>query len=145
MMTLRVALAALATCLLTWAFGWWAIVVVAVASGMFPERHAVRGRWMALAGALGWGMLIAWHAVHPAFSQLLGRLDSVLGVPGLLVLLVALLFAALLGWSASVVGAAISNAVTRRRSRSKAAPPATADYDSNQPDSQVAMSESSLR
>jgi hypothetical protein len=145
MMALRVALAVLATSLLTWIFGWWAVAVVAFVSGLLPDRYAVRGGWMALAGGLSWGILLAWHAAHPAFGQLLMRLESVLGVPGPLVLVVALLFSALLGWSASVIGDAVVTAATRKRSPVDAAPTKATDYDSDQPASHVAMSESTLR
>jgi hypothetical protein len=145
MMPLRIAVAAVVTSILTWTVGWWAVALVAFVSGLLADRFAIRGGWMALAGALGWVMLIAWHAIHPAFGQLLGRIESVLGVPGPLVLVVALSFAALLGWSASIIGGTIASALFRGVSRRAAAPQIVTDYDSDQPASQVAMSESSPR
>ncbi|HYD54794.1 MAG TPA: hypothetical protein VEA99_19325 [Gemmatimonadaceae bacterium] len=110
----RLALAALATAALTWFVGWWGVVVVALVAGALPARLGLGAGAMALAGALGWASLLAVQATHPDFPLVLDRVGSVFRVPGVAVLLVSLLFVALLGWSAAVVGGAVGRVGTRR-------------------------------
>lgn len=111
---MRVLAAALAVALLTWLAGWWAVVVVALVAGALPARFRLGGAAMAAAGALGWAMLLARHGVQPAFATLLERVGGVLQLPGLALVAVALLYAALLGWSGATVGAAIVRALRGR-------------------------------
>jgi hypothetical protein len=105
---LRLLAAALAVAILTWLAGWWAVVVVALVAGALPSRFRLGGGLMAAAGALGWALLLARHALHPAFATLLQRVGGVLQLPGVALLAVALLYAALLGWSGATVGGAIA-------------------------------------
>ena len=113
---LRLLAAALAVAILTWLVGWWAVVVVALVAGALPVRLRLGGGMMAAAGALGWTMLLARHALHPAFATLLQRVGGVLQLPGVALLAVALLYAALLGWSGATVGGAVVRALRRRES-----------------------------
>ena len=76
---------------LTWIVGWWAVPLVAAVTGVLLwTRRGVTGQ-VALAGAVG----------------------STMGVPAGALLIVTLLFAALLAWSAATIGAEIRR-VSRR-------------------------------
>jgi len=111
---MRLLAAGFGVALLTWLAGWWAVVVVALVAGALPARLRLGGGPMAAAGALGWAMLLARHVLHPAFATLLERVGGVLQLPGVALLAVALLYAALLGWSGATVGGAIARALRGR-------------------------------
>lgn len=100
----RVIAAALATAALTWVLGWWAVAAVGFVAALLPARAALGPAAMGLAGALAWAGLLVVHAMHPSFGALLGRVGAVFRIPGVAFLVVALLYAALLGWSANVIG-----------------------------------------
>lgn len=106
----RLLAATLATSALTWWLGWWAVVPIAIVAGALPPRFRLGPGAMALAGMLGWGALLVVQVTHPAFGALLERVASVFQLPGAALVIVTLLYAMLLAWSAAVIGGAISGA-----------------------------------
>lgn len=114
MSALRLVVAAVVTAALTWLVGWWAVIPVALAAGILPARWRMSGGAMALAAATGWGALLALHATSASFGTLLQRMGGVLRVPGVALVVVALLYVALLGWSAAIVGASLAHLTSRR-------------------------------
>lgn len=103
----RVLFLAALTATATWSLGWWAVPVVGAAWGLW--RDPVEP---ALAAPLAWAALLGWTAAAGPLLPFAGRLGGVLGIPGWLTLLLALLFAAALAWSA----ATLTGALARRRS-----------------------------
>ena len=130
---------AIATAALTWMVGWWAVAAVGLVAGMLPSRFRIGAAWTSLGGALGWALLMLVHATHPTFGGLLSRIAGVFQLPGVIFVLVTLLYAALLAWSASVIGSTmmrarsgreashVTNAAPEPSPRYEAAPRATAE------------------
>ena len=91
--------------------GWWALPAVAALWGAL--RPAVWRPMLsaALAAAAGWGGWLLLDAVqgHGALGRLGGRLGAVMQVPYPLLLLLTLLFAALLAWSAASLACGLAN------------------------------------
>lgn len=106
----RVLAAAVTTAVLTWWAGWWAVVPIALVAGALPPRSRLAPGAMALAGTLGWAALLGFQLLHPASGTLLERVAGVFQLPGAALVIVTLLYAALLSWSAAVIG----NAIGRR-------------------------------
>jgi hypothetical protein len=101
---IRVALLAAAFALGTWILGWWAVPLLGAAWGIV-QRGRPRFAAAFVAAALAWAALLAFDALGGA----LGRLSTVLGgifmLPGVALLAVTLLYAALLaGCAAQVAG-----------------------------------------
>jgi len=106
----RLLAAAAATALLTWSVGWWAVVPVALAAGALPPRWRLTPGAMALGGTLGWGTLLLFQLLHPASGALLAGVAGVFQLPGTALVIVTLLYAALLAWSAAVLGSVAGRA-----------------------------------
>ena len=100
---LGVAIAASMTVIASLIVGWWGVVLVAIVMSGAPTRLKLPAAMMALAAALGWGALIARHAMRGDLAGWLGRSGALFGVPGPALVALALLFAALLAWSAAVL------------------------------------------
>jgi hypothetical protein len=95
---LGIALFALAT---LW-FGWWSVPVIAAFWGLwFAPTEAV------LAALLGWTGLLVWNATTGPILPYAKRLGGIFSLPGWVFMLVTLLFAALLAWSAAVLFASL--------------------------------------
>ena len=95
---------ALAVAALTWSIGWWGVVIVALVAG-FALRHRRGAAWLVALGAVvAWALLLVVDAVGGRFSTLARSIAGVMRLPVPALLLVTLLFAALLGWGAAVVG-----------------------------------------
>lgn len=99
-MALRVAGLAIVFAACTWLFGWWCIPIVAA---VYPlVRNTSASPVEAGVGAmLAWAALFLINAGAPAFHLLLTRLGGVFPMPGAIVLVIAVLFAGLLAWSAA--------------------------------------------
>ena len=90
----------------TWTLGWWAVPAIGAAWGLLQRGVPRRGRQAAIAAALAWAALLAADAGAGALPRVADVLGGVFGVPGALLLLVTLAFAAALaGLAAYVVGA----------------------------------------
>ena len=98
---------------LTWIVGWWAVPLVAAVAGVLLwTRRGVTGQ-VALAAVVAWSVLILIDGSSGRFGALAGAVGGTMGVPASALLIVTLLFAALLAWSAATIGAEIRR-VSRR-------------------------------
>ena len=106
---------ALGVALLTWALGWWGVVVAALVAGAALSRRRGVAWLVALAAVTGWGALILVNSVGGRFQTLASSIAGVMRFPPALLVIVTLLFGALLAWSAAVLGAEIGRLVHRGR------------------------------
>ena len=105
---------ALAVATLTWAFGWWGVVVTALVAGIVLQRRGAA--WLvALSAIVAWGVLLAADTLGGRFASLATSVAGVLRVPVVALLVVTLLFDALLAWSAAVVGGEIGRLAHSKR------------------------------
>jgi hypothetical protein len=98
---------------LTWVLGWWAVPLVAVVAGAVLRRRRGISWLIALASAGAWGAIVLVDSAHGRLPVLAATLGGLLKVPGALLLAVSLLFAALLAWSAAVIGVELGRFVRR--------------------------------
>lgn len=113
-MIMALLVTALAVGALTWWLGWWGVVVAALVAGALLGRRAAA--WLvALAAVVAWCALFLIDAMGGRFATLASSIAGVMQVPAPALLLVALLFAALLAWSAAVVGSEIARLVRAPR------------------------------
>ena len=97
----------------TWVAGWWGVPLVAiVASALLATRRGIAGL-TALAAVIAWSVLILVDGASGRFGVLAGVVGATLKLPAGALLMVTLLFAALLAWSAAAVGVEIGR-VSRR-------------------------------
>jgi hypothetical protein len=98
---LRVLLLATSFAIGTWVLGWWAIPLFAAVAGLLA-RHAP-GQAMAagVAAAIAWGVLLAWSALSGSVWSLAGQAGGAVGVSGVVLIILTLLFPALLAWLAA--------------------------------------------
>jgi hypothetical protein len=109
--------AVVAVCGLTWAVGWWGVVVAALAVGaLWWNRPAIA--WIAaLAAIVGWALLLLANLVGGRFGALAEAVGGVMRIPASVLVIATLLFAGLLGWSAAVVGEELARAAEAVRRR----------------------------
>ena len=98
---LRVVLLALAFSLGTWVFGWWAVPVIAALWGLLARGSVIPGVTAAASAALGWAILLGVDAVPGRLGVLMERVAPVLRLPGIVLAVVAVLFAAAVAWAAA--------------------------------------------
>ena len=106
---------AIAMAVLTWALGWWTLPIVALVMGAMLHEAGGRSGALAWAAAEAWGALLILDALSPGFGALSRAMGGIFHVPGLAAVLVTLLFAVGLAWSAATVGAEIGRALARPR------------------------------
>lgn len=82
----------------TWLWGWWSVVLVALAWSLWRRRPAWRA---GVAASIAWAGLLAFTIPWAPLGRLAARLGSVLSLPGWTALALPPLFALLLGWSAA--------------------------------------------
>jgi hypothetical protein len=91
--------------------GWWGIPMVGLAAGVWAARHGSRLTGTASVAAVSavsaWAGLLAWTAMRGPLSTLIATLGQLVGVPGSMLILLALCFAAILAWSAALAGTAV--------------------------------------
>lgn len=89
--------------------GWWAVLAVGGAWGLFANR---RGAWRVAAGAaaIAWAGLLA-AATIDALALLTSQLSGSLRVPGLIIAILTLVFPALLAGSFAELAAVVRIAV----------------------------------
>jgi hypothetical protein len=102
---------------LTWALGWWAVVLVASIVGYVRFREGGGGWRVALAAAAAWGVLLVVDAVAGPFGTVTRTLAGVLRVPGPVLILLTLVFPALLAWSSATLVAGARRLVAARGRR----------------------------
>jgi hypothetical protein len=100
---LRLAILAAAFALGTWVFGWLAVPGVAVAWGIIARSRARPAIEASLASVIAWTGLFVSDALRGPVLMVGKGIGSAIGVSGAMLLLLSLVFAALLAWSAAVV------------------------------------------
>jgi hypothetical protein len=94
----------------TYAFGWWAVPLLAFAWAAFV--HTRRPVFFAtICAASGWAAMLLLDAARGPVNTVGERFGGTLGVPAIALIAITILFATLLAWSASFVGAAIRKAL----------------------------------
>lgn len=78
--------------------GWWTVPLLALLLGMRLGAGAV-----GLAAVLGWAGLLARDAVAAPLLPYAGRLGGLFGLPGWSLVLLTVVFAGLLAWSAAAL------------------------------------------
>jgi hypothetical protein len=97
----------------TWVVGWWGVPLVALVAGaLLYTRRGIAGL-VALAAVIAWSVLILVDGASGRFGVLAGLVAGTMQLPAGVILMVTLLYAALLAWSAAVLGVEIGRA--RRR------------------------------
>jgi len=104
---------ALAIAATTWIVGWWGVAVVGLVAGALLWRRRAIVWSIALAASVAWGALLLLDASSARFGALASSLAGVMRVPAPAIVIVTLLFAALLAWSAAVIGSEMGR-VSRR-------------------------------
>jgi hypothetical protein len=97
---IRYVLLAEAFAVATYAVGWWSVPIVGAGWALLTgERHAARNS--ALCAAAGWGTLLLLDAIRGPVATMAEQLGIVFKIPGVGLIALTLLFAALLAWSAA--------------------------------------------
>ncbi|UCC74491.1 MAG: hypothetical protein JSV86_08035 [Gemmatimonadota bacterium] len=107
-------LLSLAFLLTTALLGWWALPVVAAVWGALAAYPVRPWRLAALSAATAWAALLAVGATGGPLLELAAILGGVFALPGFVVVLLALIFPALLAWSAAGLVAALRATLTER-------------------------------
>lgn len=117
----RIVLLAVAFGLATATFGWWTVPVLGVVwgavagrgppGGGFPAWWEHPGRTAALAAALAWLGLWLWTALNGPMGTLLHRLSGVLGLPGVVLIGMTLLYPAAVAGVAGYLAGVVQRAV----------------------------------
>ncbi len=100
---LRVLLLALSFAIGTWILGWWSVPLFAAVAGVMARHVRHQGIAAGLAAALAWAALLGWSASQGSvlsFSRVAG---GAMGISGVALILVTLLFPAALAWLATAV------------------------------------------
>lgn len=99
----------------TWVAGWWGVPLVAIVAGaLLATRRGIAGL-TALAAVIAWSVLILIDGASGRFGVLARVVGATLTLPAGALLMVTLLFAALLAWSAAAVGVEIGRVSRRAR------------------------------
>ena len=99
----RIAMLALAFALATVALGWWGVPIVGAVWGAIGRGRRRPAVTAAVAALLGWAGLLLWSAARGPLLSLAAKLGATLMLPGAGLVVVTLLFATLLAWSAAAV------------------------------------------
>ena len=100
---------------------WWTVPVVAGAWGVVVAHSLKPWRSAAIAAAAAWAFLLAWSATRGPLLALAGLLGGIFGLPAFAVVLLALIFPALLAWSAASLVSALRVTLTERARAAEAA------------------------
>jgi len=107
----------------TFAFGWWAVPLLAFAWAAFVDtRRPVLFATGCATSA--WIAVLLLDAARGPVDVVAARFGGVLGFPSVALIAVTIIYAALLGWSASVVGAAIRKPLLRKAAEPEEQAPA---------------------
>ncbi len=100
----QVGLLGVAFAVATALFGWWAVPLLGCLWGVYEEARNKPALVAALAGGLGWLILLIWNAVAGPMLLLSARAAGVLGVPSATLVALTLLYPMALAWGAGIVG-----------------------------------------
>jgi hypothetical protein len=101
---------------LTWVAGWWGVALGSLVIGMvYWERRAI-ARIATLAAVVAWSALLVADALGGRFGALASSISGVLRIPSVGLIATTLVFAALLAWSAAVIGSELARLATARLS-----------------------------
>jgi hypothetical protein len=103
---------------LTWLLGWWGVLLAALIVGFVFYAEGGGGWRIAVAAALAWGALLGVNASFGALDAVVATLGGVIGVPGVVLVLLTLIFPALLAWSGATSMAEVRRLMQRRRRES---------------------------
>lgn len=101
----------------TFILGWWGVAVVAIGAGIVFSEDGGRPWRVALAGLIGWVLLLLLDMMSGRFVRLTTAVSGSMKIPSVALLVVTLLLPGLLGWSAAIIGAAIGQVVKSSRRR----------------------------
>ena len=111
---LRVLLLALSFAIGPWVHGWWSVPLFAAVGAAMARHVRHQGIAAALAALAAWAALLGWSASQGSvwsFSRVAG---GAMGISGVTLILVTLLFPAALAWLATVVAQFIAQRLWRR-------------------------------
>lgn len=94
--------------------GWGSVPVVAGAWGIVNAHSRKPWRSAAIAAAAAWASLLLLSATRGPLLALAGLLGGVFGLPGFVVILLALIFPMLLAWSAAGLASALRVTLAER-------------------------------
>ena len=107
----------------TYAFGWWAVPLLAFSWAAFV--HTRRPILFAtICAGSAWAAMLLNDAARGPVNAVGERFGGILGIPSLALIAIKILFAALLAWSASCVGATVRQALFRKTVESEEPQPA---------------------
>lgn len=89
----------------SWVIGWWIVPLTTLVAGIYWWQRADVAEQTMWGAVAGWLVLLLLDSVHGRTWALARALGGAIYLPWGLVLVVTLLFAAGMGWSAGVVGA----------------------------------------
>ncbi|MDQ3698676.1 MAG: hypothetical protein M3373_11735 [Gemmatimonadota bacterium] len=117
-----VTLLAAAYALATWVFGWLGVPLVAAAWGLVARASPDATRQAAFAAAAGWAILLAWQSTRGPVGTVAATLGRSMALPTAAVVILTLLFAAALAWSAATVARGLAWALRPARAPGHQAP-----------------------
>ena len=97
---IRVIVLAIVFAITTYFLGWMCVPAVGAVYALAIRKPSAPGE-AALGALLGWGVLLARVAMVPAFATLLARLGGIFPITGGGVVVLTLVFAMALAWSAA--------------------------------------------
>jgi hypothetical protein len=99
---------------LTWVAGWWGIALGSLVIGFaYGELRGI-ARITAFATVVAWSILLLADAIGGRFGALASAISGVLRIPSTGLVAITLLFAALLAWSAAVIGSELAHSRATR-------------------------------
>ena len=98
----RVVLLAEAFAVATFGLGWWTVPIIAALYAL-ASTNPKRARTAGLCALGGWATLLLLDAAKGPVGTMATRLGGVMGLPGVVLLLLTLIFPALLAWSAAAL------------------------------------------
>lgn len=107
----RVVVVAVLMAAATAVLDWWAVPLIGVAWGLVALPRSRPGIVAALGGGLGWALLLTWTGLQGSVPGVATRVGSILTIGGWALVGATLLFPALLGGTAAVLGSAARRGV----------------------------------
>ena len=97
----------------TWFAGWWMVPVLGAAYGAWAASKRLTLITAALAGALSWGVILAYDASAGPMGRLLQVIGALFRVPGAALIVLTLAYAALLAVSAAALARGVRRLAAR--------------------------------
>ena len=111
---LRVLLLALSFAIGTWILGWWSVPLFAAIAGGVARHVRHQGVAAGVAAMVAWGALLGWSASQGSvwsFSRIAG---GAMGISGVALILVTLLFPTALAWLSTTIAQFIAGRTARQ-------------------------------